>query len=115
MGSDPAGGDVVARRRWHWSAILIGLLTGLGLVMRQSIMARDSLFLANTSMCWYRYRRGWPFWFLAGNESYWNRADYQGQRTLSRYSSDGFDEEFVAPSAGTAFHCQAVFGRMLFQ
>jgi len=39
----------------------------------------------------------------------------QGQRSLSRYSSEGFDEEVVVPSAGTAFHDQAVFARMLFQ
>ena len=39
----------------------------------------------------------------------------QGQRSLSRYSSEGFDEEFVVPSAGTAFHDQAVFAWMLFQ
>ena len=39
----------------------------------------------------------------------------RGQRSLRRYSSDGFDEEFVAPSARTAFHCQSVFARMVFQ
>jgi len=43
------------------------------------------------------------------------RVDVQGQRSLSRYSSEGFDEEFVVPSAGTAFHDQAVFAWMLFQ
>jgi len=41
--------------------------------------------------------------------------EVQGQRSLSRYSSEGFDEEFVVPSAGTAFHDQAVFAWMLFQ
>ena len=39
----------------------------------------------------------------------------QGQRSLSHYSSEGFDEDFVVPSAGTAFHDQAVFAWMLFQ
>jgi len=45
----------------------------------------------------------------------WIRTVPQGQRSLSRYSSEGFDEEFVVPSAGTAFHDQAVFAWMLFQ